>query len=118
MIDKKSLSQLSILAAYLCFVPTGATAQPNVSQQGPSQFTLACQMRGEDGSIRDENFFIDESDRTKSITQTTIQWTRAGGNKQFYNIYINRITGYIRIGTREFPNLLIGKCIKAENRMF
>jgi hypothetical protein len=112
------LAYAGIALAGICAVSPPAFAQPSGQPQGQSQFTLACHLRGQDGSERDESFYIDENDSSKLITDTTIDWRRNGGNNQVYHIHINRITGFIRISTREFPNLMVGKCVKAERRLF
>ena len=89
----------------------------------PTQLTLTCHVTGSvDGKSRDFNYSIDSDKSTVNdfpamITEGEIVWEDVRGGTVFRST-INRYTGRIASGSKQFPLLGSGDCTKNPQRAF
>lgn len=88
----------------------------------PKIVRLVCSLTNSKGDRSDDIFELDYVNRTVNghsalFTDNGVEWTEIGGDTEFH-IFLNRYSGSVQIGTKNFPSLLSGQCSPAVERKF
>lgn len=91
------------------------------AQTAASLVSLNCEMTAGPGQTRDMALVMDYSNKQvnrfpATFTETTVTWSTGSAGSGTYNYQLNRLSGFLNVGTEQFPVLSTGRCAPAKRK--
>lgn len=91
------------------------------AQTAASLVNLNCEMTAGPGQTRDMALVMDYPNKQvnrfpATFTETTVTWSSGSAGNGTYNYQLNRLSGFLNVGTEQFPALSTGRCAPAKRK--